>query len=121
MDFAPDGGRAAAERSAALADLTGLLARVTGEGESWAQRIGPDTALEADLGVDSVEFVVLNALLRGRYGDAVDLLGLLRGLDLDQIIGLTVGDLLAHLGAVGDDGSRSATVEALVFDVTERS
>lgn len=108
MDCEPDVGTAAeadsASASAALADLAGLLARVAGEDEFWAAAITPGTTLEAGLGLDSVELAVLNVLLRRRHGDGVDLPGLLAALEIDQIIGLTVGDLLAHLDAVGNGG-----------------
>jgi acyl carrier protein len=80
-----------------LAELIGMLADVTGEDERWAARITPASRIEADLSLDSVEFAALGARLRGRYGDRVDLAAVLAGLDIDQVIGLTVGDLVGYL------------------------
>ena len=79
-----------------LAALAGLLAAAAGEDAAWAARITPDTRLEADLGIDSVEFAELDLALREQCG-GVDLAAFLATLDIDEIIGLTVGALLAHL------------------------
>jgi hypothetical protein len=46
---------------------------------------------------DSLDLAALSALLRDRYGTAVDLTGYVAGLDIDQIIGLTVADVAAYV------------------------
>jgi hypothetical protein len=78
-----------------LAELVAMLRKVTGEGDAWARRITPASRLEDDLQLESVELVALSELMRRRYGDGVDLIGFLAGLDLDELIALTVGDLVA--------------------------
>ena len=80
-----------------LAELADMLLDVTGEDESWAARITAATRLEGDLQLESVELAALGELLRSRYGDGVDLPAFFAELDIDQIIGLTVGDVLAYL------------------------
>ncbi len=80
-----------------LAELAGMLLGVTGEDERWAAGITPATRLEADLRLESVELAALGGALRDRYGDGVDLLAFVAGLDIDQIIALTVGDVLAYV------------------------
>jgi acyl carrier protein len=80
-----------------LAELADMLLDVTGEDESWAARITAATCLEGDLQLESVELAALGELLRSRYGDGVDLPAFFAELDIDQIIGLTVGDVLAYL------------------------
>jgi acyl carrier protein len=82
-----------------LPELAGMLREVTGEGPRWAERIGPDSRLEDDLQLESLELAALGDLLKRRYGSGVDLVGYLAGLDLDQLIAVTVGDLLALLPA----------------------
>lgn len=80
-----------------LTELVEMLLDVTGEDEGWAARITAATRLEGDLQLESVELVALGELLRSRYGDGVDLPAFFAELDIDQIIGLTVGDVLAYL------------------------
>jgi acyl carrier protein len=83
-----------------LAEMTALLAKVTGEDQGWADQITSATRLERDLFLDSLEMAALCDLARQAYGDEVDLAAFVSGLDLDQIIGLTVGDLVAQVAAV---------------------
>ena len=80
-----------------LAEVVTMLQGVTGEGDGWAAGITPATLLERDLQLESMEFVALGELLRSRYGSQVDLPAFIAGLDIDQIIGLTVADVLAYL------------------------
>jgi acyl carrier protein len=79
-----------------LAELVAMLLDVTGEDDGWAAGITPATRLEGDLQLESIELVALGELLRSRYGEGVDLAAFVAGLDIDQIIGLTVGDVLAY-------------------------
>jgi acyl carrier protein len=92
-----DPARSGPPDPASVAGVAGLLALATGEDEAWAGRIGPDTLLESDLGITSLELAELNVLSQARYGGHVDLVAFLGTLDIDQIIELTVGDLLAYL------------------------
>jgi acyl carrier protein len=80
-----------------LGELTGMLIEVTGEDDRWAARVTPDSLLEADLQLESVELAALGELLRDRYGDDVDLPAFVAALDVDQIIALTVGDVAAYV------------------------
>lgn len=82
-------------RTELFAEIAGIIRDVTGEDDEWAARIAPDSALEGDLGLESVELVALGARLRER----VDLLTFLGGLDIDELIDLTVGDLVAYVEA----------------------
>jgi acyl carrier protein len=86
-------------REQLLAEMTALLAKVTGEGPGWADEITSATRLERDLYLDSLEMAALCDLAREAYGDQVDLAAYVSGLDLDQIIGLTVGELAAQVAA----------------------
>jgi acyl carrier protein len=87
--------------SRAFTAFTAMLAAVTGGDETWAARVTPATRLDTELHLDSLELVALGGLLRARYGGRADLPGYLAGLELDQLIELTVADVLAHLQASG--------------------
>jgi acyl carrier protein len=86
-------------REQLLAEMVALLRKVTGEDPRWADEITSATRLEADLFLDSLEMTALCDLAGDSYGDAVDLAAFVSGLDLDEIIGLTVGDLVAQVEA----------------------
>ena len=80
-----------------LAEFVEMLLEVTGEDGGWAATITAANRLEGDLQLESVELIALGELLRSRYGEGVDLRAFVAGLDIDQIIGLTVGDVLDYL------------------------
>ncbi|MCK2238536.1 MULTISPECIES: phosphopantetheine-binding protein [unclassified Crossiella] len=52
-----------------------------------------------DLDLESIDLVKLATALRDRYGEPVNLAAFLAGLDLDALIGLTVGHLVDYLVA----------------------
>jgi hypothetical protein len=80
-----------------LAALTGMLADVTGEDGQWAAAVTPASRLEGDLRLESVEVAALATRLHETYGEQVDLLGFIAGLGIDEIIGLTVADVVAYV------------------------
>lgn len=55
--------------------------------------VGPESRLEADLGLDSLAVAALAGALRAEFGDRVDLAGYLAGLELDELIELTAGQV----------------------------
>jgi acyl carrier protein len=80
-----------------LQELTGMVLDVTGEGGQWAAGVSAASRLEGDLHLDSLEFAALGELLRQAYGDQADLAAFVAELDIDEIIGLTIGDLAAQV------------------------
>ncbi|GAA4473191.1 acyl carrier protein [Phytohabitans houttuyneae] len=80
-----------------VGELAGMLRHVTGEDERWAAAVTPQSRLEDDLRLESVEVAALGAAMHARWG--VDLPGYLAGLDLDQLVDLTVGDLAGLVAA----------------------
>jgi acyl carrier protein len=56
-----------------------------------------DTSFNADLEVESIEFVALSEVLRERYGDEVDFVAWIADMEVDEIIALTVGELVAFI------------------------
>jgi acyl carrier protein len=92
-----------------LAEFTDLLVAVMGEEIRLAVDITPDTTFDADLGIESIELVALTEQLRLRYGDRVDLMAFFADRGLDELMSLTVGDVVAHLAA-GVGGTRGDEV-----------
>lgn len=80
-----------------LAVLTALLRDVLGDEWDDDLEIGPDTSFADDLELESIEFVALAEQLQAHYGADVDFVAWMSGLDLDAVIGLTVGDVVAFV------------------------
>lgn len=78
-------------------DMVEALAAATGDESLLSAGINAATRLEGDLCLDSVDLAALSAVVRDRYGTAVDLTRYVAGLDIDQIIGLTVADVAAYV------------------------
>jgi acyl carrier protein len=56
-----------------------------------------ETSFNGDLELESIEFVALAEKLQERFGNKVDFVGWISGKELDQIIGLTVGELVEFI------------------------
>ncbi|XRQ13382.1 hypothetical protein ACN3XK_21600 [Actinomadura welshii] len=80
-----------------LPEVVRILTDVVGEEFLRDVEIGPDTAFTGALALESIEYAAFAARLRDRYGDGADLPSLLADLDFDELIGLTVGDVAAHV------------------------
>jgi acyl carrier protein len=55
------------------------------------------TSFNADLELESIEFVALAEKLQQHYGASVDFVGWISKKELDQIIALTVGELVEFI------------------------
>lgn len=82
-----------------LAEVVRALTDVVGDDLLLDADIGHGTAFGDDLALESIEFVALVDRLRARYGDRADLPGFVAGLDLDQVMNLTVGDVVDHIAS----------------------
>ncbi len=88
------------ERKAEILDeIAGLIREVIGE--EWAQQapVTMATTFSHDLQVESIELVALSERLQQRYGAHVDFPGWLSGMELDDIIGLTVGQVVDYIAS----------------------
>jgi len=87
----------AESQQAILATVAGFIREVIGE--AWADdvEIGLSTSFTDDLELESIEFVALAEKLTGRWGDNVDFVAWISGMELDDIIGLTVGDVVEFI------------------------
>jgi acyl carrier protein len=85
----------APDAPAVLADLTDMLGEVIGEDELlMVDEITMDTSFNDDLELESIEFVALAELLMERYGERVDFVEWIADMELEQIIGMQVGQLV---------------------------
>ncbi|HMS87239.1 MAG TPA: acyl carrier protein [Acidimicrobiales bacterium] len=97
MADAPQGGVVTAD--AVLAELERILTEVVGDELLLDGPITLDTSFDADLQLESIEFVALSEQLLTTYGERVDFVTWLAGMELDDIIALTVGDVVGFVVA----------------------
>ena len=74
-----------------------LIVEIAGDELLLAGPLTPETSIHVDLELESIEIVVLAERLQQRYGAGVDFVGWLSTKELDQIIALTVGDLVGFI------------------------
>jgi acyl carrier protein len=77
-----------------LADLQAILLDVIGEDLLLDGDITMGTSFDQDLQLESIEFVALAEQLLERYGERVDFVGWMAGMELDDIVALTVGQVV---------------------------
>lgn len=80
-----------------LATITGLIGDVVGEDFLVDLEVAMDTSFNDDLEIESIEFVALAERLTATYGDRVDFAGWLADMELDEIIGITVGEVVDYI------------------------
>jgi acyl carrier protein len=74
-----------------------MLAEIIGEHYLLGVPIEMGTRFEADLELESIELVALTAKLTERYGDRVNFVAFLADKELDEIIELTVGQIVSYI------------------------
>ena len=73
-----------------------ILADVIGEDYVSMIEIGPETSFQSDLEIESIELVAMGEQLQERYAH-VDFAAWLSSMEVDEIIAMTVGDLVDHI------------------------
>jgi len=80
-----------------LADVRTSITDVIGEDYLLDMPIHMDTSFEADLQLESVEFVALAERLAERYGERVDFVSWFADMELDDLVSLRVGQLVEFI------------------------
>ena len=80
--------------SDALAEVRRLVVAVMGDEGFVEEDIDLSTSFNDDLEMESIEFVALGEALRDVYGEQCDFVGWIGGMDVDQIVDLSVRDLV---------------------------
>lgn len=75
-----------------------LLAELVGDAEVLGIEITPDTTFHEDLQLESIDLVTFASILAEHFGTEVNLAEYLAEKDLDDVIGLTVGDIARFVG-----------------------
>ena len=80
-----------------LATVTELIGEIIGEDYMDDIEVTMESMITEDLELESIEFVALAEKLRDRYGESVDFVDWVAGMELEQIILLTVGQLVEFI------------------------
>ncbi|WP_371501767.1 acyl carrier protein [Kitasatospora sp. NBC_00374] len=80
-----------------LAEITGMLAAVLDEYGLDEAEVTMEARFTEDLGLESIDLVTLAGRLQDRWGERINFAEFLAGMELDEIIGLTVGRLVGHV------------------------
>jgi acyl carrier protein len=76
-----------------------LVIEIAGDELLLAGPITMETSFNADLELESIEFVALAEKLQQHYGTGVDFVGWISKKQLDEIIALTVGELVEFIAS----------------------
>jgi acyl carrier protein len=80
-----------------LAQVRTMLIDIIGSEYTLNLDIGMATSFDADLELESIEFVKLSAMLAEHYGDRIDFVAFLADKGLNEIITMTVGDVVTYI------------------------
>lgn len=90
---------ATVDRTEILRTVEQLIVEVAGDELLLTGPITMATSFNGDLELESIEFVALAEKLQQHYGAAVDFVGWISKKELDQIIALTVGELVEFIAS----------------------
>jgi acyl carrier protein len=74
-----------------------MLTEIIGAEYALSLDISMDTSFDADLELESIEFVRLATMLTERYGHRVDFMAYFASKELDEIIEMTIGELVDYI------------------------
>jgi len=101
VSLEPDSRELSAQEEHVLDDVRAVLVDVVGEDYLAEMEIDMGTAFYGDLDIESIELVALAEALQEKYGDQVDFAAWIGTLEIDDIIALTVGNLVTYIaGAI---------------------
>ncbi|MBB4680815.1 phosphopantetheine-binding protein [Crossiella cryophila] len=90
---------------AVLSDIGVMLHKVLGEYGLDEVEVTMDSTFHDDLELESIDLVALAGQLEERYGSRVNFAEFIAELELDQIIALTVGQLVDYVVGALDGGN----------------
>ena len=87
------------DQSEILSRVADAIRRVIGEEWIHDETIDMGTSFANDLELESIEFVALAEELQNVFGEKVDFVSWLSTMELDAIIGLSVGDVVEFIAS----------------------
>ena len=74
-----------------------MLIEIIGAEYALSLDIGMGTSFDADLELESIEFVKLSTMLTEHYGDRINFVAFLADKSLNEIIYMTVGEVVTYI------------------------
>ncbi|MEY9962733.1 acyl carrier protein [Streptacidiphilus sp. MAP12-16] len=97
----------AASEQEVLTEITGMLAAVLDDYGLDAVQVTMESRFIQDLELESIDLVTLAGHLQARWGEGVNFAEFVAGLELDEIIDLTVGRLVRYVVSCPQTAGRS--------------
>lgn len=88
-----------------LDEVVAIIADVIGDDFLLDVEVTAGTSFNEDLAMESIEFVALAERLQDRYGGNVDFVAFVGGMNLEQIMALTVGQLVDYIRRCATEAS----------------
>lgn len=88
-----------ASEAAVLTYVKQQLGAVIGDPELLSTEITMDTRFNRDLELESIEFVALASRLRSEFGNRVNFVDFLATKNVNDVVSLTVGDVVRYVNA----------------------
>lgn len=82
------------KREAIYRDLLSYVAEIIGEDVVEELDVSEASVFTKDLEMDSIEIVSFAEKVKAKYGDTVDFVGWLSGMNIDELIALSIGDIV---------------------------
>ena len=80
-----------------LSEIAAMIADVLADFGPCSVEVGPETRFTDDLELESIDLVTLAGKLQERWGDRINFAEFIAGKKLDEIIALTVGQLVEYV------------------------
>jgi len=77
--------------------LKQFITEVIGEEFVEDMDISKESSFTRDLEMDSIEIVSFSEKVKSHFGEHVDFTGWISGMDLDQLINLSLGDIIKYI------------------------
>ena len=87
--------------------VVALVEQIAGDAEVLGFAITNETTFHEDLRLESIDLVALAGMLEESFGPEVNLAAHLAELELDDVIALTVGEIVDYVSSAAVPGTRS--------------
>ena len=77
--------------------LKQFIGEVIGQEFADELEIKPSSSFTKDLEMDSIEIVAFSEKVKKQFGQQINYAGWLSGMDIDQLIGLTINDIITFI------------------------
>ncbi len=81
--------------------VTTIIKEVAGDHIELQGALNRNMSINTDLELESIDLVVIAEKIQAAYGEQVDFTAWLSGMELDEIIKLTIGDLVDYIDQSG--------------------